>query len=870
MQRLIGILALIIINCNICTAQKRTNVWHFGTGIGINFNTVPPSPITGTPFFALEGCSSISSPTTGQILFFTNGKVVLNKNYQVMPTMFANNSPLFGGLSSTQGCVIVPNPADTNLYYIFTTAQENEGDLCYSVVDMSLNGGLGDVISFNNVLMTNTTEMLCAVGNCDNSVYWVCAHQFGNDKFYAYKITAAGISAPVITAIGAPIINNSGQGYEAISTLKFNQQGTQLAQVSYWSSLISFYNFNFNTGIISNYNNAGSVPGVYGGNFSPDGSKFYVTAPNFQSATASVIYRYNMLAGSNAAITNSRTTIDSTADLCSTMQLGPDGKFYIQNISTNYIMTIDNVNSFNPIINPQAINFSPYPNFLNFCMPNFVESFLKVNTNLPNNYTLTYTTCEGIFDISFNNVISSTPNSVTWYFGDNANTSSTQANATFTYNNTGTYQVKLVYANECGALDTLSQTLQVGINNDTIKILTPDTTYCNAPVATLINCISNSNTISWQPATGLSCTNCLNPIATPTTSTVYTVTVGNISGCTATDVITINIDTAIAIANASANTICQGQALQLTQLSNTIAQNYQWSLGNGITLNGANQTYTYSTAGNYTIVLQATTALGCTALQNLPINVVPINSGSLQLSSNNICLGDSVTIIANTSNSMANYIVDLNNGILLQNISNTTYNYNKAGTYTLSLVINNTNCPPFNTQQILNVQSLPLLNLGPDTAICGTTNQNIVLANTFTQAGSYVWSNGSNNNTITINSPNTYSCTLTSQGCAVSDSINVINKCELNIPNAFTPNADGLNDYFWPVDIATTGAKSISINIYNRLGQNVYTSNSILSKGWDGTYNNQVATTDVYFYLIKVVYANSTSKSYSGDVSLVR
>jgi hypothetical protein len=115
-----SILLLLILFFQISFAQKQNNQWRYGGAGAIDFNTVPPSFVTGCVIVASEGSASVADRITGALLFYTDGVTVWNANNQVMP----NGTGLLGGdpilLSSTTAAVIIPKPGSSNLYYIVT------------------------------------------------------------------------------------------------------------------------------------------------------------------------------------------------------------------------------------------------------------------------------------------------------------------------------------------------------------------------------------------------------------------------------------------------------------------------------------------------------------------------------------------------------------------------------------------------------------------------------------------------------------------------------------------------------------------------------------------------------------------------------
>lgn len=145
-------------------AQNEASNWYFGQRAGLRFNqaTDQVTALTNGQLSTLEGCTSISD-TEGNLLFYSDGRTVWNRNHQRMPNANeAAGTGLFGDESSTSSGLIVPKPQDTNLFYLFTVDEphhfntaafpnQSAGDgvnngLRYSLVDMSLQGGLGDVV----------------------------------------------------------------------------------------------------------------------------------------------------------------------------------------------------------------------------------------------------------------------------------------------------------------------------------------------------------------------------------------------------------------------------------------------------------------------------------------------------------------------------------------------------------------------------------------------------------------------------------------------------------------------------------------------------------------------------------------------------
>src|SRR5690606_37535744 len=186
-------------------AQGPANNWYFGANAGITFNTSPPSSLFDGKLNTLEGCATISDDE-GQLLFYTDGTTVYNRNGDIME----NGTGLLGDQSSTQSAIIIPQPLSTTVYYIFTVDVlrvdfENNissNGVNYSVVDFSENPD-GVITIKNNRLLDYSAEKLSAViKGCDSDTVWMVTLSTGSTRvpfdinsvenlntFYAYAVT---------------------------------------------------------------------------------------------------------------------------------------------------------------------------------------------------------------------------------------------------------------------------------------------------------------------------------------------------------------------------------------------------------------------------------------------------------------------------------------------------------------------------------------------------------------------------------------------------------------------------------------------------------------------------------------------------------
>src|SRR5688572_24969841 len=173
---------ILILFVNLLYAQNQSNNWFFGINLGITFNTNPPTTITGGQTTSGEGCTSISD-SNGNLLFYSDGVTVWDSTHSVMQ----NGTGLFGDFSSTQSGIILPAPGNNMIYYLVTApVSTSNNPLAYSIIDMSLNSGLGAVTIKNIALLDTSTEKVTAVYNQNGGDIWIIAHGYPNNNFYSF------------------------------------------------------------------------------------------------------------------------------------------------------------------------------------------------------------------------------------------------------------------------------------------------------------------------------------------------------------------------------------------------------------------------------------------------------------------------------------------------------------------------------------------------------------------------------------------------------------------------------------------------------------------------------------------------------------
>jgi gliding motility-associated-like protein len=365
---------LFILASFLLSAQNEASFWYFGQRAGLQFDpgTGTLTAITDGQLNTLEGCTSISD-TSGNLLFYSDGITVWNRNHQVM----LNGTGLKGDPSSTSSGLIVPKPQDPDFYYLFTVDEphhfnsasfpnDSDGDgvndgLTYSRININEANGLGAIASTekNVPLITydisnplhvdyKCSEKITAVKADDCSSFWVITHF--TDSFYAFKVDTNGVSTtPIISNVG-PNVAPEGYRRNALGYLKASPDGTKLVVAHFGESNITaqdagggvyLFDFDNDTGIVSNsieLYSALNNNSPYGVEFSAENKKVYATVGlGIGGNDTSQVLQWDL---EQTNIPSSLLVIHSSNNLSAgALQLGLDKKIYraqvdFQNLAT--------------------------------------------------------------------------------------------------------------------------------------------------------------------------------------------------------------------------------------------------------------------------------------------------------------------------------------------------------------------------------------------------------------------------------------------------------------------------------------------------------------------------------------------------------
>ena len=569
-------------------AQGENNIWCFGHRAGLNFNG------SGPTFFehnmeVKEGCASVSTPA-GSLLFYTSGSKVWDRNGNLMP----NGTGLAGNtFSSMNGVAIVQSVSNPDQYYVITTDEMESGlhNAYYSVVDMSLNGGLGDAIPAQSSILIDTglAEGVAVTSMPGCTGYWAVFHRSLSSIYLAYRIDAWGVATSPVLSAGTPS-PPALPGFH--SRWIFNNVGNRLVRCQ--TQQIETAAFDNTTGIFSGFSlfTVPLVGGFYSA-FSPDDHKFYISGIQATSPYVALYQLDLSLLPNIAAVQNSSALVANTASLG--MRLGPDNKIYIiAPGNSSYLMRINNPNATGMACNLDA-TFMSWPSYAAPPQSNNLPNFYELGSRV---VTPRLDSLSSAKDSVLCFETSATFKAAPGYFTYRWNTGDTSRSITATQG--GTYWV-------AGRKDCYWHTDSFHLVFENISIdLGPDTFICNGQIK-ILDATQPGAGYLWQDGSA-------NTTYTVDRTGTYRVTVSR-NGCTATD--TIHIDEVLPSLNISEpdTTICNGTAITL-HTSVQPAGQFLWS--NGSTADQIQVTE----AGSYAVT--ATNACG-TLTDEVTITTIDCN-----------------------------------------------------------------------------------------------------------------------------------------------------------------------------------------------------------------------------------------------------
>lgn len=894
-------------------AQKEAAIWYFGYGAGLDFNSGSPVTLTNGKLFTNEGCATISDKN-GNLLFYTDGSIVYDKNHQIMP----NGSGLLGHRSSTQSAIIVPKPKDPNLYYIITVDEPNplnvdnntsndedppNTGLNYSVVDLRLNSGSGDIVSSKKNIHLVTydindpedvkfkcSEKITAVQHTDGISFWVITH-FKN-TFYSFKISPFGLDQNPVKTTMSENVPLGGYNTNAIGYLKASPNGKKLVMANMatktsnefnpdgtlkrYTGNVYLYDFDTSSGITSNSKFISSNSNPYGVEFSPKSTKLYVTYNLYNTvkgnSEGSDLMQYDLRKDDIVA---SGQLINKSNYVAGALQLAIDEKIY----RSGYPNTDTNSTKMSVINNPEADGAGS----------NFIQNKIDLKTGISKLGLPPFITSLFLytFDYEFNCSGQSTHFYVNstekidrflWNFGDGS--TSTDRDAYHIYANAGDYKVTLVKTVHGENREPLEKTITIydtpKVNSSPYKIIQCDTQDAN-PLDGLatFNLAAANEAISGNRDYSIFYYRTVNDANADSKNTlslnpIYRNTIQKeeiYAKITPPNAFCYSIATVVLQANPSISILPEAfhkcdlgdgkaefdleQKKQLIKMELNLPTDVKLFLydSESDAALSLNEIKTTITTNSKTIFIRAENSNGCygTGKFELIVDTVPVLAKPVEKT---ICeSGPNISAvlesgIPTTHANKYNYL--WSTGETTPSIT-----INKEGTYTLT-VENNSGCKA-TTNYPVKLSHSPVLNHLRINDL-NTINEVIIdLQNPEDYRYRIHFEDGSysefQKSEIFANIPGGFHELLIESihGCGtVTKSFAV-----LNAPKFFTPNDDGYNDYWNFTGIKNPLYKNTIIYIYDRYGK-LLKQISPFDEGWDGNYIQEPMPSSDYWFTIKL------------------
>lgn len=767
------IISKLIIWDNKCFAQRQADNWMTLTS-WLNFGGGNQPQVAACPYPGgiSPAANATISDANGNLLFYTDGWLVLNRNHLKMPfhSLFPTNHLNGSNNYGRQNVIITPYPEHDSLYFIFYVGMSvydnyTTSILQYSIVNMNKDTGFGDVI-VQDMPVLPVGENVClkmnATLHCNKKDIWLVGHLRNSDKYFSIPITSSGISNPVVYStcnmIAEPIIPNIPSLY---GTIKISALGDKLISAHMASNFTEVCNFNNQTGVVSNPKKIYIEPvhalptgipfeqtylGPQCADFSPSGKKIYLTGTystiwtDGSPRTVARIFQFDGTQVSEAGLQGSGILLDTLRGVFGAMQLGNDGRIYFNSAGVSQFLS----GIVNPEANGLACNFTlvmlpiPSPNSVGGSLPSFVQSYFR--------YPLIATGNCQFQNISFNIQDPIGVSSVAWNFGDPAsgiNNTSSSFTPSHIFTTQGIYIVKAVLQNNNGcSADTITKVVHSG----PFKVfLGNDTTICQGDSLKLKMLIPGGSNF-WS-------TGSFDSTITIKQPGTYSIRV-SLGDCSTTDTIVVSFRNLPQFTLGNDTIVCNNQSVLLSPFPNNYSgATYLWNT------NAATSNINVNNAGDYW--LQLSDNIGCIWRDSINISFKTLPGYNLG-NDTSICQKDTLQLNALVSGATG-YLWNM--GLISPVI-----NVYQSDDYWCD--VSKDGCTYRDSINII-VKPLPIVKFGNDTTIC---EDKTLLLSATNQNSTYLWQDGNTSDSYLVIQDGQYLVKVTMNSCINRDTINVIYK----------------------------------------------------------------------------------------------
>ncbi|MBP7449041.1 MAG: T9SS type A sorting domain-containing protein [Flavobacteriales bacterium] len=705
-------------------------------GSQVSFNSGEPVGLQQAlaPFIGYEGVTSISD-RYGNLLLYSDGIVLYNGQHQLI----ADSLP--GGYSSAQAALLVQRPGSTTRFYLFMTddqGSQNGGDLSYVEVDITANNGAGGLVGEVVTLLGTSTEKLCAVRHCDGVGIWVVGATGTDDRLSSFLVTPDGVQPdPVVSQTFLPVGSTLG-------CLKASPRGTNLALANYiyQSYSVMLYAFNNATGVVNVLTPLAATTTLqqYGVEFSPDGTKLYVTNTDDTYGVTNQIFQWDISSGLPGIIYSSKTLVGTSEGrwCLASMQTGPNGRIYVVMNQEPAMAEIRRPNEAGvactfvdfaiPLASPTA----------GFGCSNFVPVADLIGTPMVIGPTQV---CPGAGNTSYTLGCSPGEVSVT-HAGPNAFLGSTGTSFTMDLQVAGTDTLFIATTAPCTILQADTFLIHVGAPQPDLG---NDTTICSS-ASIQLDAGPGGHTFLWHDTYGERARSFTGP-------GVYSVTVTGVGDCTGSDTIVVSaFDGEAQLELPDPYLICANSIAYLHAPPGYAS--YEWS-------NGSSADSLLWYGGEGTVWLRVVDAQGCTAIDTT--NIAVISGITVDLGPDGTLCPGQVRLLDAGSGTGLTYTWH-------NNSHEPTLTAYSPGTYWVR--VEGCGLEPQQDTITFVPGTIPTVDLGADTLMC--PGGPLLLTISGASGASYLWSDGTSGQTLLASVPGDYWLTVVDEaGCYATDTISI-------------------------------------------------------------------------------------------------
>ncbi len=304
--------------------------------------------------------------------------------------------------------------------------------------------------------------------------------------------------------------------------------------------------------------------------------------------------------------------------------------------------------------------------------------------------------------------------------------------------------------------------------------------------------------------------------------------------------------------NTPVDSFCVNTPVTFTDTSKGNISNYLWEFGDLTQINGQIPApHVYTASKNYTIKLTVTDIHGCIDTTTVTRFVTPTPFIDFTGLKQQYCTGNQVLLRRKIGSFITGYVWDNGDGKTFTNDVDVNFSYPAQGIYTITLSATDRYCGTATVSKTVPVYAVPIVKLPADTVLC--QNDQMLIGVAPNSGYTYLWNTGATTSQVLTDIfTRDYKLTADNNGCKGIGAmhVKVLTACVIKVPNAFTPNRDGLNDEL----LATNAdlAKNFSFKVFNRNGQLIFSTSNPL-QGWDGRFKGNPQETGTYVWMLSYI-----------------